>query len=165
MEYGEATYHQARRFWDAWQLLGMAINEKSEKVPRYSQCFIPAVVLLAFSCELHMKCLIYCERGSKSKNHDLAGLFGDLSDARQSDIRSVCTPFASTRGSDFQSELEGMAKLFTEWRYLNEGWANPVDINPDLLKAMVVRSEFWIKEHFPGWSDDRIGQIIAAGRL
>lgn len=77
----------------------------------------PAIVNLAFSCELHFKALMIWRNTDRSfkMGHNLVDLFNLLSAADQNGIKGLYVSTISDRS--FEDSIEEFDKAFDNWRY------------------------------------------------
>ena len=78
---------------------------------------IPAIVNAAFACELYLKSIL----GTNTKEHNLAILYSQLDNEKQSRIRQyVDKSFDGHSIYSFDSCLKRAANVFVNWRYIYE---------------------------------------------
>lgn len=90
----KANFDAAEHFRAASLLLAKQLKEKPS-------LGIPFVVLAAFSCELHLKCLLRIEDVEPKGGHNLETLYKQLSDGSKAQIWACC--FALSRFPAFGS--------------------------------------------------------------
>ena len=86
---------------------------------------IPAIVLLAFACEVYIKFIAGLKNKKVNKNHSLSDLFRDLPIEIQVEISN----FTNTK--NFESALADISLTFIDWRYIYEksDQVNSININ------------------------------------
>jgi hypothetical protein len=85
---------------------------------------VPAVVCRAFAAEVGLKALI-CEAGGTGGGHDLARLFRQL----PRNVRDSLIAATGLSQTQFQTELDGVAHAFIEWRYVYETDSRNINFN------------------------------------
>ncbi len=124
--------------------------------PRTMDHIIPSYVLFAFSLELYLKCLAILDSGAQLWNHDLLGLYKQISPANQSRLKELYA----------DSVRHGLEKRLHFKATLEEAGAQMV--NPDDLEAVLGESKSafaqlrYIHEQ-PSKSNDGSGRRFVAG--
>lgn len=90
---------------------------------RFEMLASPAIVCLAFSCELFIKSILQIHKMLQKKaGHKLDTLFGQLSEG----IRNRIIAKIGTTGFDYK--IQNASNAFEEWRYIYELGSNYEDI-------------------------------------
>lgn len=86
---------------------------------------IPAIVLLAFACEVYIKFIVISRNNNVNKSHSLSDLFHGLPIEIQTEIIN------STNTKNFESALTEISSTFIDWRYIYEKFdqVNSININ------------------------------------
>lgn len=115
-----------------------ALEGRAEKGGTVEWLAVPAVVNLAFACELYLKSLLMLETGTSHREHRLSVLFAKLSSEAQRDATVEFGP------RSLKERLDECSDAFREWRYVFE--LNSASINhselldiADTLLAVVGR--------------------------
>lgn len=89
----------------------------AERVLPPDRFIYPAIVNLAFSCELHFKALMIWRSADRSfkMGHKLVDLFNHLSIVDQNGIKGLCV--STIPGRSFEDSIEELDKAFDNWRY------------------------------------------------
>ena len=118
-------------FNDAFNVLNNELNNRvkiSEKDSTYrgTAIMIPAVVVLGITIELGFKALIFKDKATLTKTHNLKNLFSELNNTYQDKIiKSTCDRNKITE-EKFYEKIAKYSIAFVEWRYFFEK-SNEVD--------------------------------------
>ena len=146
----EGTYQQAKRFLSSFEILTAYIEERFHTEKHVINMSVPALVNLAFSCELFFKCIIHFENERQEGGHNLSSLFHKLPTTTKTFIYDVLYGSSIFHKENFDSDITSVADAFAGWRYLNEG-ISAGSINTKFLRALVFSSCFYVEEKFPEW--------------
>lgn len=100
---------------------------------------IPVVTNMAFSCELFLKAILK-EANSPERGHNLLKLY----DALPADVKRDITGLDNEQ--DFLSEIDHIACLFEEWRYIYE--YNLHSLNFSFLSDFAERLSTYAQKKF-----------------
>ena len=106
-----------------WLAAARSMEQRRVSPTQFQMLLIPGVVCLAFSIELGIKAMLL-PAGKPPKTHNLTTLFRLLPPAIQSQIVSAC----GMPRDAFDSVLDGVAKVFEEWRYVYDMEQPQVDL-------------------------------------
>lgn len=103
---------EARAFYE----VGKGCVDAEPGLPISSHIY-PAIVNLAFSCELHFKALMIWRNADRSfkTGHELVDLFNHLSTVDQNGIKGLYVSTIPDRS--FEDSIEELDKAFNNWRY------------------------------------------------
>ncbi|MGI4946540.1 MAG: hypothetical protein ACRYHQ_39280 [Janthinobacterium lividum] len=146
----EATYHQARRFYDAYNALTETLNEGPAMGVHILQMQVPRVTLLAFSCELFLKSLIHHQTRKPANVHRLDLLFGKLNEPFKMNFVSALIDTGCVADGDFDKQLAGVSNAFVKLRYLNEEIPDGV-FNSELLLWICALADGYFAAQEPDW--------------
>lgn len=117
----------------------LAADRSSEQRPiapgSVQMLIVPTVVCRAFAIELYFKAIIAIEGGT-AKGHDLATLFGRLSQSSQDRIRADL----STTLSELSQKIAQVSNAFVDWRYIYESQSSTVDASFLYVLAFSAKS-------------------------
>lgn len=105
---------------------------------------IPAIVNLAFACELYLKALLYRSGDRKViQSHCLNKLFSMLPDSTQGQMENEYAA-RSRYPVTLKQTLGVHSKAFENWRYAYEPDKKNIEAYPDnlLLAAEIIRDDF-----------------------
>lgn len=134
---------------DAFLDVGMYCNEYDKRAQAESILFacdafyaIPAIVNIAFACELYLKALILRETSKPSRGHNLSALYD-----------KIPTPIRNIVENQFENKCKNPVSLletleihknsFDNWRYIHEHKNKDSEAYLDnlILAAEVLRNE------------------------
>ena len=102
----------------------------------------PAVMNLAFACELYLKAICIKNGVSFDKSHALDRLFSDLPDAIRKQLSDNFEAKVKYKVS-FKETIENHSNAFIRWRYAYEDKNRDVEAYPDnLLLATEILREY-----------------------
>jgi CRISPR/Cas system-associated endonuclease Cas3-HD len=140
-------FDMANAFYDVGKLSNEYDREKSNSSILFkgeAYYAFPAIVNLAFACELYLKALL-CKKGYKAgfHTHELDQLFCMLPIAVQNHLSTDFSAKCSYSVPLFQT-LKTHSKAFEKWRYAYEGDKRNVEAYPDNLQlaAEVMKDYF-----------------------
>lgn len=120
--------HSPQQIINTAESFYLAADRSSEQRPlapgSFQMLIVPTVVCRAFAIELYFKGIITLEGGT-AKGHDLATLFGRLSQASQERIRADL----SMSSSELAQKIAQVSTAFVDWRYIYESQSATVDAN------------------------------------
>lgn len=134
---------------NAFLNVGIYCNKYDKQIQTESILFscdafyaIPAIVNIAFACELYLKALIVRETNKPAIGHDLAALYDQIPPS----IRNVVENQFKNKCKypvSLSETLEMHKKAFENWRYIFEGKNKESEAYPDnlILAAEVLRDE------------------------
>ncbi len=106
-----------------WLAAARNMEQRRTSPTQFQMLLIPGVVCLAFSVELGIKAMLLAA-GSPPKIHNLAKLFGLLSQLVQDQVVAAC----GKPRVEFDMALDGVANAFEEWRYIYDVDKPSIDI-------------------------------------
>ena len=125
-------------------------NAKRQTLQFVSQSFfsIPAIMNVAFACELFLKAIcLYTNPDGSLKGHYLSDLYEDLTASQKTELEKIFRSHCLFEPITLESTLKKHYRVFEDWRYIyeNEKVTNPSAYEvyiDDLLDAAISLKEY-----------------------